>query len=144
MSINSKVRVTCYVYCLMFASSASPANPLSVSHFSYKCIATKVQYKIQSRDFLLTISLAGGQLVISRSSGVTPKLNPKFHIHHAKVFAFFCIFQCRKRLHSSLVPMGNENGRCKRAFSLCKSANKAVHPGFEIQRRRHQKFKQGF
>ena len=40
--------------------------------------------------------------------------------HRAFAFAIFCIIQCRKRFHLSLVSMGdaNANARCKQAFIL--------------------------
>ena len=34
-------------------------------------------------------------------------------LHRVFVFAFFCIIQCRKRFHPSLVSMGDANARCK-------------------------------
>ena len=36
--------------------------------------------------------------------------------HRAFAFAIFCIIQCRKRFHLSLVLIGDANARCRRAF----------------------------
>ena len=41
----------------------------------------------------------------------------KSRLHRAKAFAFFYIFQCGKRLHPSLLSMGDANARCKRALT---------------------------
>ena len=43
----------------------------------------------------------------------------KAHLHEAKAFVYFSVFPCRKRLHPSLVSMGDANAsvRCKQAFN---------------------------
>ena len=44
-------------------------------------------------------------------------VGPEACLHRAFVFAVFCIIQCRKHFHPSMVSMGDANAstRCKRA-----------------------------
>ena len=62
--------------------------------------------------------------------------------HRAFAFAIFCIIQCRKRFHLSLVSMGdaNANARCKQAIKTCLHQAFAFFCIIQCRKRFHPSF----